>query len=62
MIEVKREAMQKPYELSDEGWAHFIMANLGRTEAEMQQTLDAILLKIAQAEMEFYLSLGGQLH
>ncbi len=54
--------MQKPYELSDEGWAHFIMANLGRTEDEMQQTLDAIIIQIAKAEMEFYLSVGGRLH
>jgi len=54
--------VQKPYELSDEAWAHFIMANLGRTEDEMQHTLDAIMLNIAEAEMAFYISLGGQLH
>lgn len=54
--------MEKPYEITEEAWLHFIMANKGRSEEDMEIAVHNLYLEIAQMEYQYYLSLGGRLH
>ena len=54
--------MEKPYELTEEAWLHFVMSNRGRSEEEMGTALNQLVIYIAQMELAMYMQAGGWLH